>query len=98
MSTLSSASSTAQILASYYDNASYEEDASVSKAKAFITACRFLILKFPKKAKEGGGSETEIDPSQIAREQAHARAWLSTVGNASTNGSVKYSSFENFRG
>ncbi len=45
MSTLDSTSTEDEIADSYMDNASYEEDGDVSKAKAFITACRFMSMR-----------------------------------------------------
>ena len=47
MSTLTSASTLAQVQAAYADNASYVEDNSVAKCRAFITACTILLLKLP---------------------------------------------------
>ena len=48
MSTLSSSSTRADVEAAYADDASYVEDASVPKARVFVTACRLLILKYPR--------------------------------------------------
>lgn len=78
MSTLTSASTLAQAKASYLDNASYAEDSSVAKCKAFITACRFLLLMMPKRASHGGrtGEEIEIAPDVIQAEKEAAEAWL----------------------
>lgn len=50
MPSLTSASTLAQVEASYDDNASYAEDASVAKAKAFVTACRILLRRLPAEA------------------------------------------------
>ena len=47
MSTLTSASTLAQVKAAYADNASYVEDNSVAKCRAFITACTILLLNLP---------------------------------------------------
>ena len=57
MSTLSSASTLTEVEAAYDDNASYAEDASVAKAKAFVTACRFLIRRLPG---SGGTRESHL--------------------------------------
>ena len=43
MSTLNGSSTLAQVQAAYDDNASYAEDSSVSKCRAFLTACRILL-------------------------------------------------------
>ena len=42
MSTLDSTSTLGQVESAYADNASYAEDNSVDKARAFVTACRLL--------------------------------------------------------
>ena len=97
MSTLTSSSTLAQIVAAYVDNASYEEDASTTKAAAFISACRIILIKRPKKAAVGG-EEIELDLELIARELDSARRWLATNGSvAAGGGGVKAISFEGFR-
>lgn len=53
MSTLSSASTYDQILAALADAASWEEDQSVTKAQAFLTAGRLLGLKRPVESRHG---------------------------------------------
>ena len=50
MSALTSASTLTDVQNAYVDNASYAEDASIAKAKAFVTACRILLLKLPAEA------------------------------------------------
>ena len=72
MSTLSSSSTLAQVQDAYVDNASYAEDASVAKAKAFVTACRILLLKLPA---EAGTRESHVrlNPAEIAREIREAQ-------------------------
>jgi len=95
VSTLSSASTDAQVLAAYDDNASYEEDASSTKAAAFVTACRFLLRRMAKKSGDGT-LETELSPDLIREELCAAQAWLSANGGASTGG-VIHLSCETFR-
>lgn len=97
MSMLSSSSTLAEIVAAYADNASYEEDSSASKAAAFITACRLLLLKIPKRTKHAGGSEIEVDPAQVREEMAAARNWSAANGGTSGSGGYRHASFENFR-
>lgn len=97
MSTLSSASTLAQIVAAYADNASYEEDASTSKAAAFITACRLLLLKIPKKVKQAAGTEMEIDPAVIRSELSQAQTWQRAQTAGDDAGGVTHHTFENFR-
>lgn len=102
MSSLSSASTREQVRAAYFDNASYEEDASVAKAKIFITACRMLLQHIPKRAKQGGaGSEVETDPVRIENQLEEAQEWLQSVGatlaGTSGSGSTRHFSIQNFR-
>lgn len=72
---LSSSSTFDQIVAAYADNASYIEDGSVSKCKAFITACLLLLLKLPKRSGTRE-ADTEMNPDLIRSELDKARDWL----------------------
>ena len=47
MSALSSSSTLVQVENAYDDNASYAEDESVAKCRAFLTACRILLRRMP---------------------------------------------------
>jgi hypothetical protein len=93
MSTLSSASTLTQIRDAYADNASYAEDASVAKARAFVTACRILLLRLPKRAAHGRGNEVELDPRLIFDEMRRAQTWLASQ----SAGAVTHVSFTEFR-
>jgi hypothetical protein len=73
MSTLTSASTDAQVWAAYDDNASYEEDGSASKCKAFITACRLILRRRPQSF---GRSEQSGTFERITDELTTARQWL----------------------
>ena len=104
MSTLSSASTLAQVQAAYDDNASYAEDNSVAKCKAFITACRFLLRRVPKRAAHGGrsGEEIEFDPDVIQKEKEAAELWLSgndddTDSGTGGAGSIVHCDVSDFR-
>ena len=79
MSSLSSSSTLAQIKAAYADNASYEEDGSVSKARAFVTACRLLILRLPALAEQVGHSKIENDVAQFRKELEAAQGYIATT-------------------
>jgi len=96
VSTLSSTFTLAEIQASYYDNASYEEDSSIAKARAFVTACRFLLLKIPKTTAQGSGDSVEMNIQSIQSELSHAQTWVSN-NNTANGGGVRFSSFEDFR-
>ncbi len=102
MSSLDSDSTFDQINASYYDNMSYEEDSSVSKALAFETACRGLIRLLPEKASFGGrnaGTEIEHRIALLREEIADSRAWRARQAAAVTAGGpgVIFGDFTNFR-
>ena len=99
MSSLTSSSTLAQVKAAYIDNASYAEDVSVTKAKAFVTACRILLLKLPA---EAGTRESHVrlNPELIQKEMAEARTWIAANDTASTGSAgprVTFGGFERFR-
>lgn len=96
MSTLDSSSTLTEIKAAYATNASYQEDESLSKARAFATACRFLLLKLPKRMVQGGrsGEEIELDLGLIRQELKAVTSWLASN---SSSGAIKHVSYENFR-
>src|SRR5258708_1567978 len=96
MSTLSSASTLAQVKQSYDDNASYQEDASPTKCRAFCTACTILLRRLP--AEAGKGQTTlKIDLGQVKAELEQARAWLSPALANAPGGGVRFSDSTNFR-
>lgn len=100
MSSLSSVSTDAEVWASYDDNASYEEDSSVTKARAFITACRILLRRQPKRVRGGNDNhEIEFDPTRISKEMEEARQWISSNPSSTASaGSVRFPDFAEFRG
>jgi hypothetical protein len=98
--TLTAASTRAEVIAAYEDNASYEEDGSVTKAKAFVTACRILLRREPKRYRRGrDGDEVEIDPQIVASELEYARKWASANDTSTTTSGprVKHFSAADFR-
>lgn len=95
MSTLSSTSTLTEVKAAYFDNASYAEDSSPTKAAAFITACRFLLIYLPKRARQGQRHEIEIDVDQVRQELLAAKQWL--AANAADSGAVRHADFTGFR-
>jgi len=97
MSTLSSSSTDAQVLAAYDGNASYEEDGCRAKADSFITACRILRNRLPLSAGRGPQTFTrESLQAEIEVAQRWKDAHPATTGSGS--GRVRYLSMENFRG
>jgi hypothetical protein len=97
MSALNSSSTRQEILDAYADNASYAEDGDATKARAFITACRILLLKIPRRVARGGpaSEEIEMEPRLIMDQIDEAKRWLAM--NAPRQESVQYSDFRNFR-
>lgn len=93
MATLDSTSTLAEIEAAYLDNVSYEEDNSTSKATAFITACKMLLLKRPS-SMSAGGSVTFGSQADIRAELDNAIQWLNAKQQG---GSYSYLDFSNVR-
>lgn len=82
----------------YFSNADYEEAQSVTKAAAFITACRKLLAVPVTRTANGArdGNELELDPAEIRNQQADARAWLR--GQRAAEGeNVIHADFTGFR-
>lgn len=94
MATLSSSSSDQQVWDAYDDNASYEEDSSVSKARTFITACVILLRRRPQRVSTNGYA-VDFDPDTIQNELKRAREWQAT--NSASGESVRYLDFRNLR-
>lgn len=94
MSSLSSASSNAQVWAAFDDNASFEEDGSPTKAAAFVTACLILLRRRPSSATTDGVA-VSFDSGAIETELQRARSWLRSQ---SANGdSIRYLDFSGVR-
>jgi hypothetical protein len=68
MGTLTAASTLAQVEASYDNNASYAEDNSPTKAKAFVTACRFLLRRLPAEGDAGEPPVARGEPETMQAE------------------------------
>ena len=100
MSTLDSSSTVDDIKAAYWNNASYQEDNSLTKCKAFVTACR-LLLSLPMSTTstiEGRNESISFDMVRIQNELNAANAWLSINDTYSgVSRQVKHLSFEDFR-
>ncbi len=98
MPTLNSASSLDDVFAAYLDNASYEEQASAPMCRAFITACRCLLLLLPKRTSHANrAEEVETDPAVITEEMKAAKMWLTINSAALSAARAAYCDFTNFR-
>lgn len=98
MATVTSASTDQEILDAYRNNASYEEDGSTSKAKAFITVCQVILGERPASAGTGG-QNVVFNMAAVQKAIDTARRWLALNGGASgtSGGSVRHLSFRNLR-
>jgi hypothetical protein len=96
MSSLSSASTDQEVWDAYDDNASYAEDASVSKAKSFVTACRILLRRRPTNMTVDG-STVAFSATSIERELEDAQHWLAQNNTSVNGGSVRYLDFRGLR-
>lgn len=98
MSTLTSASTRADIKAAIKDNASYREDSSLAKAKAFITAVTMWLFEAPKRSAMAGGQELELDLVVLSAELESAKAYIQQAGAQSSSGNaLQFGSFASFR-
>lgn len=76
MSSISSASSDAAVRAAIEDNASYEEDESLAKASAYITAVRVWIGRLSERKITGDAdSRLEIEIEVLRKQLESARDW-----------------------
>jgi hypothetical protein len=82
MSTLTSASTDTEVESAYDDNASYAEDNSLAKARAFVTACRLLIRRVPGQLGTSGHART-FDMELLQNEMTTAQEWITTHAGAS---------------
>ena len=72
---LSSESTLEEVRAAYLDNAAYEETGNVAMARAFVSACRMLLILPPKRSMADGG-ETELDLGLVQREMKAAQRFV----------------------
>lgn len=96
MSSINSSSTLDQVKQSYDDNCSYQEDGSVTKCQAFITACTMLLRRLPlETSKEGQQLRLSLD--SIEKQLEYARNWLATSPTAAPGGGTVFSDFRSFR-
>ena len=96
MAALSSSSTDQQVWDAYDNNASYDVDESVSKAEAFIEACRILLRRRPTQVSVDGTSSS-FEAGAIRQELEDARKWLATNNTSANGGSVRHLDFRNLR-
>lgn len=83
-STISSASTTAQITAAYLDNCSYFEDESATKARAFVTACAAMLSR-GMRVLQNGEERLELDPQTLRLLMQQAQEYAGRMGGVSTS-------------
>ena len=89
---LSSASSLANVQNAYDDNACYAEVGSINQAHGFITACRLLLRRLPKRVSKGGriqGEENRTGPAAARGPDQRGQA-ISGRGLASCHPSAHF--------
>lgn len=95
---LTSSSTLTQIIAAVVDNASYEEDDDITKAKAFVTACRILIFKLPAE-QSNRVATTKFSIADLRKMKSEADAWLEKKGSGTSySNKIVHPSFADFRG
>jgi len=84
--------------AAYLDNADYDADGSVSKAKLFRTACRQLLALLPSDSSMAGGFSSNVSfrVEEISRQLSSVQAFI--ANNDTSNASVVHPDFTNARG
>lgn len=61
----------------YYDNADYLAENSITKAKAFVTACTRILALVPSSTSKGSGTVSHGVNLQLIQSQLNeARKWL----------------------
>lgn len=96
MATVSSSSTRAQIEASFDDNASYAEDNSVTKARAFVTAGRILLRRYAEQSTLGATS-LRRNLSMIKEQVDEAVQWLQQHDTAREGGRYTVATFDGRR-
>lgn len=78
----------------YLDNADFEEASSLTKAKAFVTACIRLMVLLPSSASHSSTAQS-FDMGQIAAAKDRALAYIAANQQGA---SVRFLNAGNYRG
>jgi len=98
MSDITGTTTFAELAAIYRANASYAEDNSISKARAFVSACNALLLDLPSRTTSGrGGHEIEFDVGQISAARDKAQVWINANESNATRPRVRHVDLSNYR-
>jgi hypothetical protein len=96
MAALSSASTDQAVWDQYDDNAAYDVDSSVAKAKLFIEACRILLRRRPVRT-SFDGTAVDFDAAAMQKALDDSMQWLKLNNTSANGGSVRHLSFSNLR-
>lgn len=66
----------ATIRQSYVTYADYEAEGNQASCKAFITACRRLLVMLPSESEAVGMSRVKFELAEVRRQLEQAQAWL----------------------
>ncbi len=83
MSSLNADSTNEEVWDSYDDNSSFEEDSSVAKARAFITAANILLRRRPLRSVVGS-TDMQFDAKSVQDQLAYARQYVANNATSST--------------
>ena len=79
-----------------HDNADYAEDGSLTKARAFVSACEQMIIYLPMQSATGGGEEVRFQIDQFERAIKRAQRWIA-AHDTTNNPRHRYLSVTNWR-
>ena len=69
----------------YLENADYAEASSVTKAKAFVTACTRLLLLLPAMTRQASRFELQIDTKLIPEALKRAEDWIAAISGSTAS-------------
>ncbi len=78
---------------------SYEEDDSVAKARAFVTACKFLRAMTPVMVRDPEGNAIQLSPAALQTDEEAARRFVASRGGSAVGAApaIKFFSGAGFR-
>lgn len=79
-----------------HDNADYAESSSLTKARAYVSACEQMIIYLPMQSATGGGEEVRFQVEQIEKGIARAKRWIG-AHDTTSNPRHRYFSIANLR-
>lgn len=83
-----------EVADAYLDNADFEETSSLTKARAFVTACTRMLVLLPSSASDQASAQS-FDMGQIMAAKTRAENFIAANAQGA---SVRFFSAERFRG